>query len=595
MERIVKMSKRLSRFIGFLAFVLLLSNAPGGHSEGVNCGAEPQHLTTGREIGAQDCLATRIQAKIAQVGAGATKLHASGADVSPIQESMQEVDRLLKGGKPGDAEKILDAILANIPASVTDWKPGNVKKALDTLLANRAGGRPATDSVRTAVPANGADCDPRRPMTVSGQLTMDKDCTIGGDLIVTGNASLHFDYTGRRGGKVVVAGNIVVRDNATLWVQGRSDGRAILAIDNDFNQHRSMTSSDNAAIKLEYVEFRTHQARDPGRGSVSMTYEARNRSSFEATGSMLVSEESWLLANLHDAAKLTIAQTQHIPTEIYVHDSSSARISGTATRTGIWLDAAGAKGTLTLPDVKGPFSWRVGADTGLNVGWSLQVDRAEPGIGIEVKPNSALTITGRGASAPPTGELKISYTVAGSRDTLDGLKAGLQNRKISDHLTLKDVQLGPIAWQLYAGDNADLTVRNSTINEIGIFGRNAKVHVERSVLQLAVLAALAPGSSLDIRDSEIWSQAIEAAYNGRVSIADSRIHGGLFHARDSDSHISIERGTFYENPAQCSQATMVNIATGQPNCNPFRTPGLPRLAGPGKVECAGTAACSWNR
>jgi hypothetical protein len=265
------------------------------------------------------------------------------------------------------------------------------------------------------------------------------------------------------------------------------------------------------------------------------------------------------------------------------------------TRTGVWLDAGGAKGTLKLPDVNGPFSWQIGSGTGLDVRWSLQFDDAQPGIGIEVKPASALTITGNGARAPATGELHISYFVIGSRETLDGLKAGLQNREISDRLTLKDVQLGPIAWQIYAGDNADLTIKNSTINEIGIFGRNAKVRVECSVLQLAVLAALAPGSSLDIRDSEVWNQTIEVANKGRVSIADSKIHGTLFHARDSGSNISIEGGSFYENPAHCTPATMVNIATGQPKCNPFRPPGLPRSAGAGKVECAGTEGCRWGR
>ena len=229
------------------------------------------------------------------------------------------------------------------------------------------------------------------------------------------------------------------------------------------------------------------------------------------------------------------------------------------------------------------------------MGWSLQVDDAQPGIGIEVKPASALTIIGNGAQAAVTGELKISYFVIGSRETLDGLKAGLQNCQISDRLTLKDVQLGPIAWQIYVGDNADLTIENSTINELGIFGRNAKVRVERSVLQLAVLAALGPGSSLDIRDFDVWNQTIEVANKGKVSIVGSRIYGTLFHTRDSGSNISIEGGSFEENPARCTQATMVNIATGQPKCNPFRPPGMPRAEGAGKVECAGTEGCTWGR
>jgi hypothetical protein len=513
--------------------------------------------------------ASRIQAKISQVGAGAIKLRESGGDVSSIQQAMQQVDKLLKSGKIEDAEKILDTLLTKL-------------------------GLPAVGSTRAAAPAGGRDCDPRQPMTVSGRVTVDADCTVGGDLTVTGSAVLHFDYTGRRGGRLIVGGNVIVRDDAMLWIQGRPGQRAVLAIDNEFNGQRSMTSTDNATIKLDNVEFRTQKSADRGKGSVSMNYHARGRSSFEVTGSALVEGEAWLLANLHDSAKLTIADTQHVPTEIYVHDSSSAKISGTGTRTGVWLDAGGAKGTLKLPDVKAPFSWQIGAGTGLDVRWSLQVDDAQPGMGIEVKPASALTITGRGAQAPATGELKISYFVIGSRETLDGLEAGLQNRKISDRLTLKDVQLGPIAWQIYAGDNADLTIKNSTINEIGIFGRNAKVRIERSVLQLAVLAALAPGSSLDIRDSDVWNQTIEVANTGKVSITDSKIHGTLFHARDSDSNISIEGGSFEENPARCTQATMVNIATGQPKCNPFRPPGLPRSAGAGKVECAGTEGCRWG-
>jgi hypothetical protein len=513
--------------------------------------------------------ASRIQAKISQVGAGAIKLRESGGDVSSIQQAMQQVDKLLKSGKIEDAEKILDTLLTKL-------------------------GLPTVGSARAAAPAGGRDCDPRQPMTVSGRVTVDADCTVGGDLTVTGSAVLHFDYTGRKGGRLIVGGNVIVRDDATLWIQGRPGQRAVLAIDNEFNGQRSMTSTDNATIKLDNVEFRTQKSADRGKGSVSMNYHARGRSSFEVTGSALVEGEAWLLANLHDSAKLTIADTQHVPTEIYVHDSSSAKISGTGTRTGVWLDAGGAKGTLKLPDVKAPFSWQIGAGTGLDVRWSLQVDDAQPGMGIEVKPASALTITGRGAQAPATGELKISYFVIGSRETLDGLEAGLQNRKISDRLTLKDVQLGPIAWQIYAGDNADLTIKNSTINEIGIFGRNAKVRIERSVLQLAVLAALAPGSSLDIRDSDVWNQTIEVANTGKVSITDSKIHGTLFHARDSDSNISIEGGSFEENPARCTQATMVNIATGQPKCNPFRPPGLPRSAGAGKVECAGTEGCRWG-
>lgn len=516
-----------------------------------------------------DDTATRIQGKIGQIGASATKLRESGGDVSPTQDAMRQVNELLQSGKHADAEKILDKLLKDLGATVAG--------------AARTG----------AAPAPARDCDPGQPMTVSGRVTVDKDCTVGGDLTVTDSAVLHFDYTGGEGGRLVVGGNVIVEGDATLWIEGRPNKRAVFVVDNEFSQQRSMTSRDRAKIKLEHVEFRTQKSVDRGKGSVYMSYEARDHSSFEVTGSTVIEEQAWLLANLHDSAKLSIANTQHVPNEIYVHDSSVVKISGAGTQIGVWLDAGDAKGALTLPDVNGPFSWRIGAGIGLDVGWSLTVDNAQPGIGIEVKPGSRLTINGKGARAPATGELKISYFVAGASETLDGLKAGLQNRRIGDRLTLNDVQLGPIAWQIYAGDNADITIKNSTINEIGIFGRDAKVRVERSILQLATLAALAPGSALDIQDSEVWNQTIEVANKARVSIVDSKIHGTLFHTRDSGSSISITGGKFYENPGRCTQATMVNIATGQPKCNPFRTAGPPGSAGAGEVECAGTEGCKF--
>lgn len=192
-----------------------------------------------------------------------------------------------------------------------------------------------------------------------------------------------------------------------------------------------------------------------------------------------------------------------------------------------------------------------------------------------------------------TGELKISYFVVGESETLQGFKAGLQNRRVSDRLTLNNVQLGPIAWQVYAGDDAVLTMKDSTINEIGIFGRNANVKVEDSILQLAWLAAFGPASTLDILNSEIWNQDIEAANSSKVTISNSNIYGSFFHARDAGSTIAISGGAFHENPSGCTQSTMVDISTGQPKCNPFRPPGLPQSTGAGKVTCVGTTRCTF--
>jgi hypothetical protein len=513
--------------------------------------------------------ATRIQGKIARVGAHATRINEARGDVSWIQKEMQQVDRLLKGGDHVAAERILDTLLSKLGEPVTGSEP-------------RA----------AATPRSSGQCDPLKPMVVTVSVTVTSDCTIGGDLTVTGRAVLYFDYRQRSNGRVVINGNVVVQDDASLQVDGRVGGRAVLLIDNAFRDQRSMTSRDRAKIKLNSVEFRTQKSVNVSQGSVSMPYDARGSSSLEVTGSTIVEKESWLLANLHDSARLTVVDTQHVPNEIYVHDSSVATIRGSGTRTGVWLDGQGAQGTVTVPNVNGPFSWKIGAGNGLNVGWLLQVENAQPGLGFEIKPGTALTVNGNGTQAPATGELKISYFV-NSPETLDGLKAGVQNRTISNRLTLKNVQLGPIAWQIYAGDNANLTIRNSVINEIGIFGRNARVLVERSVLQLAVLAALAPGSSLTINASDMWNQSIEVANQAQVSITDTQVHGGLFHARHADSRISIKGGAFHDNPSGCLQGSMVDIATGQPRCNPFSAPGLPRKAGAGTVACSDTQSCGF--
>ena len=295
---------------------------------------------------------------------------------------MQEVDRLLKGGDHVAAEGILDTLLTKL-------------------------GEPATGSESRSItaPRAAGQCDPLKPMVVTVSVTVTADCTIGGDLTVTGTAVLYFDYRQRSNGRVVINGNVVVQDDASLQVDGRPGGRAVLLIANAFRDQRTMTSRDRAKIKLNSVEFRTQQSATI-QGSVSMPYDARGSSSLEVTGSTIVEAQSWLLANLYDSARLTVVDTQHVPNEIYVHDKAVATIRGSGTRTGVWLDAQGAQGTVTVPNVNGPFSWRIGAGNGLNVGWLLQVENAQPGLGLEIKPGTALTVVGNGTQAPATGELR---------------------------------------------------------------------------------------------------------------------------------------------------------------------------------------------
>jgi Repeat of unknown function (DUF5648) len=437
------------------------------------------------------------------------------------------------------------------------------------------------------------NCPPQGALTVVQSMTLADDCTIRGDLVVKNDAMLDVDYSRKAGARFVVQGDVTVEGSATLWIHGSAGAEAVFVVDNQFSQHRTMISKDDAKIRWEHVRFETQADIDPGMGSVYMSYAAMDRSGMVVDDGKIIAERAWLLANFGDATSLHVTNTEHLPNEIYIRDAATVRLGGTRTRPGLWLDAGGARGTLTLPDVTMPYAWKAGKTSGLDVGWTLEVDHAQPGLGVEIHPGTSLTINGKGGHAPATGELKIAYFVAGETAALQGLKAGVQNAMISDRLTLNNVQLGPIAWQVYAGDDARLTIKDSTINEIGIFGKNAAVVVDRCVLQLAVLAALGPGSRLAIGNSDSWNQSIEAASDARVTITGSNIYGSLLNARDAASAIGISGGAFHANPAGCTQDTMVNISTGQPQCNPFRPPGFPQRTGAGKITCVATAGCTF--
>ena len=67
-------------------------------------------------------------------------------------------------------------------------------------------------------------------------------------------------------------------------------------------------------------------------------------------------------------------------------------------------------------------------------------------------PSTQLTINGAGF--PNTGELKVALMFANGTDTLQNLYVGLQNTTVDNgangFVTLSNVNLGPVAWQIYA-------------------------------------------------------------------------------------------------------------------------------------------------
>ena len=413
-----------------------------------------------------------------------------------------------------------------------------------------------------------------------------------GNLTVKGNAVLTIDYTSTQQKTLIVNGSVILQDNAQLIVRGNktlmNDG---FIIANDYSSHRTIKTTGNSMIKLEDVVIRTQTGTAEENGSVYMSYDAYDNSSFVIDGAALDNESSWLLGNFRDHSVLQAHNSVHVPTEIYLNDYCSVSIDGSQTSTGVWMSLTSGPHTISLPDVSiDSWNWNAGSDIGSAVHWTLSVTNSNPGLGVLLFQDASATITGHGGS---TKELTIGYFVSSNDETLDNLHVGLQNGEIvPGRLTLNTVNLGPIAWQVYSLTSASLTINNSTINEIGIFG-DGDVTVNNSVLQLAVLASYGQHSLLALNNCDIWNQSIESDNGGVIALTNCNVYGCLFRAKQAQSSISINGGTFYDNPPPDRTKPMIDLISGYPNYNPFRAPGPPKRSGLGAITCIGVQNCSW--
>jgi hypothetical protein len=409
--------------------------------------------------------------------------------------------------------------------------------------------------------------------------------------VVSGHAHLLIDYTNSPGATFAVAGNITVRDTAILEARGSSSatGSAFI-VANQFTSEFSIQNLAHGTFTLDHIELRTRAAGSAADGSRSMNYRGADDAVMIVNGATLDPFTSWLLADFTGRSRLRAMNSVHVPTEIYLHDSCTVAISGAATQTGTWFESP-PSGSIVLPVQGAPYSWEMGRAEGFGVGWQLSINNALAGLGMQSLPGSHVTVNGRGT--PATGEFKVGYFVAGGTDTLRHLAVGMQNGTIGGgRITFNNVNLGPIAWQVYAGAGETLRIDSSVVNEIGIFG-DATVTVTHSVLQLAVLGAVAAGSALEVDSSDVWNQLIETDNGAAIRIKDSRVSGSLFDARTAASSIQITGGSFANNPGGCTANTMVDVGTGQPLCDPFRPPGPPTRTGPGAVTCSGTVGCTF--
>lgn len=431
--------------------------------------------------------------------------------------------------------------------------------------------------------------------TVAGNTVITGSCKITGDLTILNGATLNVDLTNAAADTFVVQGNILLQGNAVLWIHataGSTNDQFIVS--NNFNGQRTITTKGVSKIQLENIEFRTQEGNLTGASSISMNYNAEDSSIFYVNKSWLNNQTAWLLFNLKNKSTLIGYEPKRVPTEIYLQDAAQISLHGVNTKTGIWLNFESITDTLNLPpNQTQPFTWKIGRGVGgLNTAWYLEVDsvlQQDVGFGVQIFPSSKMTINGTGF--PVTGELKVAMMFANNTETVKDLKVGLQNTTVKNgpngSVTLNNVNLGPIAWQLYALMNEILFIKNSTVNEIGI-GGPSNVTVDNSILQLAVLAAVGiGGSTLTINNSEIWNQEITAANNSRIILNNCNVTGSAFSTTDALSRITVNGGCFFQNPSGCTQATMVNINTGRPYCNPFIPPGFPQNLSPATVSFAG--------
>lgn len=428
--------------------------------------------------------------------------------------------------------------------------------------------------------------------TIKTNTLITGSCVINGNLTILNGATLNVDLSGSPTDTFVLRGNILLQGNAILWVHGDSASTGSqFIVSNTYSNQRSITTLDSSKIQLEYIEFRTQEGNLSNAGSFYMNYYAEGNSILYVNKCLLNPQTAWLLCNLKNKSTLIGYNSNKVPTETYLQDTAQLSLHGAATNMGVWLSFESETGTLNLPSNQTvPYSWKIGrGNGGLSTLWYLEIDTANPGLGVQIFPTSKITINGAGS--PDTGELKVALMFSNNNDTVKNLKVGLQNTTITNgptgSITLNNVNLGPIAWQVYALIDEHLFIKNSTVNEIGIAGPS-QITVDSSLLQLALLAAVGQGgSSMTINNCDIWNQAITAANNSTMILNNCSVTGSWFNTADTLSHITVNGGCFFQNPSGCTEDNMINIITGQPYCNAFIPAGFPQNLTPSTVTFNG--------
>jgi hypothetical protein len=399
---------------------------------------------------------------------------------------------------------------------------------------------------------------------------INEPCVLEGDIVLGGTATLVVTQT-----TLVVDGDILLSGGARLIVS-----RATLALDNHFVFDHRIESRGSAQIHFIESILKTNVS-SPGH-SLASQYLGQDQSVLFVQTSGVLMPDSWLLGDLRGRAAIHAVES-NFPSEIYPHEDATVILEGAATTSRVWLEFLNGSASLIehLPDESVPFNWSFGRRTpgATNVGYQVEIINAKPTIGIASHPGSRVTL--RDTQAP----VAIGYFLMDLESPQHVVGVGPLSRNVAlEHqarlFELDNANIFEFAWQIYTASPTvpqpqPVIVQQSIINEIAALDRG-RVAVDACLLQWAVIAAIGPGSKIEIAGSTINSQSIIAATDAVIHIDSSDIFGSLVEATD-DAFILFSNVRFRPNVchALClpACASLQNGGFEGNRCNPFNPAG----------------------
>jgi len=563
----------------------------------------------------------RIQKKLQQLQATVHKLKAEGRDISSVREIVHEFRPLMDAGKFQEAEAVLDRALARAgdlssaepggpPASLQqkmarlqelaqqrqqaggDMEPvvaiadgvqplldqhkyseaeAQVDRAIALIIqTSPAGEQPAAtnnggqtaaipaDAKPLACPGAGAAAD-----LASGVWALRSACTVNG-LNLRGDAQLWAEGVALR-----VDGNVSLEQNAGLHIHGGSFNVA-----NQYKLQYHISAKGHTLLELRDMQMFTNAGVS---ANLTSRYQGSDDSRLHIENVQIDRFTSWLLCNLRDRARVETKNSPHFPSEIYPTGDSTVRIEGPRSEHAVWLHfVPGSTAVLDNLPASRPFTFSFGRNTPGVKGIGYQVDIVDgtAGFAIDSLPRSNVTVR--------NSHLGIGYHFSDvtTPETLTGLKGGgpqtATYRNQGRVLDLENAGLPPYGWQVYSSNDGvplasivPVTLTDSLINELGAANRG-RFEVSHVRFGFAALAAIGPGSRVNVRDSIINSHTLMGDNDGVITIEDSEIYGSRVQAV-GQSRILILNTLLRRNEPNPKCPVSLPSLDGGPvtRCNPY--------------------------